>query len=256
MTQDYVPPLPKSSGSNATGCIIGCAIVFVVGLLGTTLLLFMGYRLAQSQLTSMTEEVPRELPALDLEPAERQASEEKLAAFRTAMETGGDPREFSFTGDDLNVMIRNSDVGDIFGDSIYVTIANGEVRGKVSLDLGKLIPLADGRYMNGSATFNVFTEGGTLHVYMSSFQFKGEAASQEFMDGVGSQNFAAELADDPEFKAWVEKIESIKVEGDTMTVTLRSPAAGEVTPESVEILEPAPEGEVAPAPGAPAAPAA
>lgn len=246
MTLDNVPPLPKSS-SNATGCIIGCAIVFVVGLLGTTLLLFMGFKLAQSKLSTITEEVPRELPALDLEPAERQASEEKLAAFRTAMETGGEPREFSFTGDDLNVMIRDSDVGEVFGDSIYVTIANGEVRGEVSFNLGEFIPLLDGRYMNGSATFNVFTEGGRLHVYMASFQYKGEAASQEVMDGLSNQDFAAELADDPEFKRWVEKIESIQVEGDTMTVKLRPAAeAGEVAPESVEILEPAPEGEAAP----------
>lgn len=219
MSQDVVPPLPKSS-SNVNGCLIGCLVVLVVGVLGVGILAFTVYKTVGGTLTAYTEETPRELPALTLSEEQVTAANEKIAQFEAALDIGVGPREFSFTGDELNVMLRSSEPGQFFGESIYVTIANGEVRGEVSFDLGTVIPFLDGRYANGSATFDIYTEDGMLHVYVDSFQVKGEAASEEFMDGVRSQNMALEIADDPEFRAWIEKIESIRVEGDRLIVTL------------------------------------
>jgi hypothetical protein len=219
MSQDSVPPLPKSS-SNVNGCLLGCLVVLVVGVLGVGILAFTFYKTMEGALTAYTEEAPRELPALTLSEEQSNAAHEKIAQFEAALDSGTGPREFSFTGDELNVMLRSSEPGQFFGESIYVTVANSEVRGEVSFDLGTVLPFLDGRYANGSATFSVFTEGGILHVYADSFQVKGEAASEEFMQGMRGQNLALEFADDPEFRAWIEKIESIRVEGDHLIVTL------------------------------------
>jgi hypothetical protein len=224
MSQDYVPPLPKSS-SNVNGCLIGCLVVAVVGVLGAGIFGFTVYKMLQSSITAYTEEAPRELPALELSDDEMTAANEKLAQFRSAVESGTGPREFAFNAEELNVMLRSSEPGQVFGDSVYLTIANGEIRGEVSFDIGKLIPILDGRFANGSATFTVYTAGGMLHVYMESFQVKGEEASQEFMDGMAAQNWAQEVSNDPEFKAWIEKIDEIRVEDDKLIVKLKEGAA-------------------------------
>jgi hypothetical protein len=223
MTQDYVPPLPKSS-SNVNGCLIGCLVVAVVGALGAGIFGFTVYKMVQTSLTAYTEEAPRELPALELSDEEMTAANDKLAQFRSAVETGTGPREFSFNGEELNVMLRSSEPGQVFGDSVYLSIANGEIRGEVSFDIGTLFPFLQGRYANGSATFTVYTAGGMLHVYMESFQVKGEEASQEFMDGMAAQNWAQEISTDPEFKAWIEKIQEIRVEDDKLIVKLNEGA--------------------------------
>lgn len=258
MSQDYVPPLPKSS-SNVNGCLIGCLVVAVVGVLGAGIFGFTVYKMVQTSITAYTEEAPRELPALELSDEEMTAANEKLAQFRSAVETGTGPREFSFNAEELNVMLRSSEPGQVFGDSVYLTIANGEIRGEVSFDIGKLIPILDGRYANGSATFTVYTAGGMLHVYMESFQVKGEEASQEFMDGMAAQNWAQEVSTDPEFKAWIEKIEEIRVEDDKLIVKLNEGAAAAPAEgaSQVEITgpgeAPATEEVVAPAEAAPPA---
>ena len=243
MSQDSVPPLPKSS-SNVNGCLIGCLVVLVVAVLGAGILAFTAYKTIGGAVTAYTEETPRELPALTLSNEQMTAADEKIAQFETALDTGTGPREFSFTGDELNVMLRSSEPGQFFGESIYVTVANSEVRGEVSFDLGKMLPLLEGRYANGSATFNVFAEGGMLHVYVDSFQVKGEAASEEFMGGMRAQNLALEFADDPEFRAWIEKIEAIRVEGDQLIVTLVGGDSGEAVAAPGEPVVP----EVAPIP--------
>ena len=178
------------------------------------------YKTVGGTITAYTEETPRELPALTLSEEQSTAANEKIAQFEAALDSGTGPREFSFTGDELNVMLRSSEPGQFFGESIYVTVANGEVRGEISFDLGTIIPLLEGRYANGSATFDIYTEDGMLHIYMDSFQVKGEAASEEFMEGMRSQNLALEVAEDPEFRAWIEKVEAIRVEGDRLIVTL------------------------------------
>ena len=243
MSQDSVPPLPKSS-SNVNGCLIGCLIVLVVGLLGVAIAGFTVYKSMQGALTTYTEETPRELPALTLSEEQSTAADEKIAQFEAALDSGTGPREFSFSGDELNVMLRSSEPGQFFGESVYVTVADGEVRGEVSFDIGTLIPFLAGRYANGSATFDIYTEDGVLHVYIDSFQVKGEAASEEFMSGMRVQNLALEMAEDPEFRAWIKKIEAIRVEGDQLIVTLvggDTPVSEEpVAPETAPVESPTP----------------
>lgn len=252
MTQDTVPPLPKTS-SNMNGCLIGCLVVLVVAVLGVGILAFTVYKTIGGAVTAYTEETPRELPALTLSEEQSTAAHEKIAQFQAALDSGTGPREFAFTGDELNVMLRSSEPGQVFGESVYVTVANSEVRGEVSFDLGTILPFLEGRYANGSATFDVFTEGGMLHVYVDSFQVKGEAASEEFMQGMRGQNLALEVADDPEFRAWIEKVEAIRVEGDQLIVMLVGADSGGAVAVPTEPVVP----EVAPAPipensGAPA----
>lgn len=236
MTQDSVPPLPKSS-SNMNGCLIGCLVVVVVGVLGAGILGYTLYKTMQGALFAFTEEAPRELPVLNLSDEQTAAANAKITAFRESLATGQGPREYAFTGDELNVMLRSSEPGKLFGDSVYVTVANSEVRGEVSFNLGTLIPVLDGRYANGSATFNVYTQNGELFVYIESFQVKGEEASQQFMEGMRAQNLSQEAAKNPEFRKWVANIDEIRADGDKLIVKLKDTGASAAPEEGAAPAE-------------------
>lgn len=221
MSQDPVPPLPKPK-SGVNGCLIGCLVAFLAAVVGVGLVGYFTYDAATSAINEMTESTPRDLPAVAISDEARTAADEKFARFKSALENGGGEKEFFFTGDEINVLLRSNKTA-VFGEGVFVTIVNGEVRGEVSLDLGKLIPIwiFKGRYANGSAVFNVYTENDQLYVYVTSFQIKGKDAPQEIMDQLRAKNFAQELKDDPNIRRYMSKIQEISVDADKLVVKLK-----------------------------------
>lgn len=219
--QQPVPPMPKSS-SGVNGCLIGCAIVAAVGVIGVALVTYAVYRGAMGTLDATTETAPRELPPLELSADEQAASEAKFKQLKAALEGSGDQKEFALTGNDINVMLRSDPEVRALGESVYVTIAAGEVRGEVSLDLGTVVPVSflKGRYLNGSATFSVSASDGRLFVFVENFQFKGDDVSSEVLQQLRNQNLAQDIKD-PEFKEFIAKIEEIRVDEDKLVITLK-----------------------------------
>lgn len=219
---DNVPPLPKSR-SGVNGCLIGCLVVALVCVVGAALVGYGLYRGAAGMLEATTETAPRELPPLALNEAEQAESSQKVAALKTALEQGGEQREFSLTGDDLNVLLRSDENIRALGESVYITIANGEVRGEVSLELSRIMPLSffEGRYLNGSGTFDVSASSGRIFVFLESFRFKDQDAPEDFMAQLRTQNLAQDLANDPSMQAFFNKIDEIKVVEDRMIITLK-----------------------------------
>lgn len=219
--QDNVPPLPKSK-SGVNGCLIGCLIAVLVAAIGTGAIVYFSYSAMTGAINEMTESEPRELPAVTIDEAGRAAANEKFTQLKSTLDNGGETKEFTFTGDEINALLRTNDTG-VFGESVYVTVANGEIRGEVSLDLGRLIPLGifDGRYANGSATFNVYTRDNRLFVFVESFQMKGEDAPAELVAQMRTKNLAEDMASDPSVQEWMGRIEAIDVVEDKVVVKLK-----------------------------------
>ncbi len=223
MAQDSVPPLPKSS-SNAKGCIIGCLIVFVIGVAGVGIATYAAYNAGMGALNAITETEPRPLPEVVMTEEETTAASEKFERFTEAVKSGAsDEKAFSFSGQEINVMLRSNDTSRVLGESVFVTVEDDEIRGEVSFSLGDLVPLPfmEGRYANGSATFSVSTNDGRLFVFIENFRMKGEDAPPEILEGLRQENLAKDMMSDPEFQEMMENIDSIAVEGDQLVVTLK-----------------------------------
>lgn len=220
MAEENIPPMPKSS-SGISGCLIGCLIVFVVGMAGAGLLAYFGYQGVTGMLNAATETAPRELPPLELSKDEEAAAAAKFEQLSAALKSGAGEKEFSLTGDDINVMLRSDSKIRFLGESVYVTIASGEVRGEVSLELGQIMPFLKGRYLNGSATFKVSASDGRLFVFIENFQMKGEDAPADLMEKLRVQNLAQDMGNDPKMREFIQKIDEIRVEDDHMIVTLK-----------------------------------
>lgn len=221
MTQDVAPPLPKSS-SNTKGCLIGCAIVALIGIAGTAIIGYSVYKMGVGALDAMTEAEPRPIPEVVMTEEESTAATEKFEGFKTALETGAsEEKTFSFTGQEINTMLRaNPDIRAL-GESVFVTIENGEVNGEISLNLGNFIPFLEGRYANGAATFSISARDGRMFVYVEEFRMKGENASSELQDQLRQQNLAEEMNTDAEFQQAMAHIDTIEVVEDKVVVTLK-----------------------------------
>lgn len=222
MTQEPVPPLPPKSNSTAKGCIIGCAIVAIVGIVGTVLIGYAMYSAGMGALDSFTEDQPRPVPEVQMTEAESTATQAKVEQFMNAVKSGeSEDKEFRFTGQEINVLLRSDPEFSALGESVYVTIEQGEVSGQVSLDLGQFVPFLAGRYANGTATFSVSAENDRLFVFVEDFTVKGEPAAPEVIEQVRSANLAEEAMSNPEFTAVMKNVESVEVEGDHLVVTLK-----------------------------------
>ena len=226
MTQDPVPPLPPKSDSSAKGCLIGCAIVLAVCALGASLMSFAFYK----TLDAFTEAEARPVPEVTVTGAERATFEAKVKALKAVAQSESSAgEEFRFSGQDLNVMIKsNPDVSE-FTDGIYAEIKDGVISGQVSFDLDKtpivevplIGPALAGRFANGAATFSVTTENGLLEVYVTDFQVKGKPISQDILTEFQKTNLAEDANNDPEFRAFMEKVDTIAVEGNELVIRLK-----------------------------------
>ncbi len=222
MSEHNIPPMPKSS-SGINGCLVGCLIIFVVGFAGAGLVAFLGYQGITGAMDAMTETAPRELPPVELSEAEKVASKEKFDKLTQALEQGSDEKSFSLTGDDINAILRSNIDPQIqkLGESVFVSIANGELRGEVSLELGQFFDMLSGRYLNGSATFNISASDGRLFVFVENFQMKGEDMPAEFMSQLRVQNLAQDFQNDPKLQEVIRKIKEIRVEEDHLVIELQ-----------------------------------
>ena len=223
MAQDPVPPLPKSS-SNVNGCIIGCLIVFVIGVAGVGIATYATYRAGMGMLDAVTEAEPRELPEVTMTDEESQIAAEKFKRFQAAIESeDAEEKTYSFTGQEINVLLRSPDTPLPIGKSVFVTVKDGELQGEVSLNLGDLIPVGffQGRYVNGAATFSVSAEHGRLNIYIESLRVKGEEVPEEVRGQLRQTNFAENMNTNPNVQKFLERIKSISVEGDQLLGTLK-----------------------------------
>lgn len=224
MSQEPVPPLPQKSNSNVKGCLIGCAIVAVVGIVGTALIAFAVYKMGMETLNAFTESEPRPIPEVSMTEEESAAAKAKFDAFKEAVQSGeSEQKEFSFTGQELNVMLRSNEESATLGKSVYLTIEDGEISGEVSLNLGELVPVGflEGRYANGAATFSVSAENGRLFVFIEDFRVKGEPASPQIQQELRKTNLAEDAMSDPDLQKMMDNIETVSVEGDKLLVTLK-----------------------------------
>lgn len=223
MAQDPVPPLPKPR-SNAKGCIIGCLIVFVIGVAGVGIGTYTAYNAGMGALNSMTEKEPRELPEVVMTEEETKAASEKLKQFTEAIKSAeSSQKTFTFTGQELNAILRSNDTTRALGESVVVTIKDGVVHGEVSLNLGDLLPIPflQGRYANGSATFSISARDGRLFVFVEGFRMKGKEAPPEILEGLRTENLAKDAMNNPDFRELMKNVESVAVEGDQLVVTLK-----------------------------------
>lgn len=194
---------PRKRGCLFYGCLsfIGLGVVVIVTVL---LAYYFTKRWALRTVSQYTDTGPATFEQVTYSPAERDDLRRRLASFAEAVERGTGGQELVLTASDLNVLLsENAD----YKDRLFVIIEDDRVKGRVSLPLDEVIPAEfrerlsalRGRYLNGSATFRVALEGGTLDVRLEELEARGRPLDKIPLFGrvfadLKKRNLAAEMS--------------------------------------------------------------
>jgi hypothetical protein len=197
----------------------------------------------------------------------RQTLQDRVKAFREAVDAGTAIEPLVLSGDDLNALI--DDNAEAKG-MIYVTIEKDELKGRISIPLDKLgLPMVKGRYLNGEADLKASLFDGELIVHIDAIEVNGKKPPEQIMTDLRKQNIAKDFTKDARNAAMLRKLESLEIKDGNIILKVRAKRSTEAakakTPTPVEAVpsgigqpktEPPKNGEPSPAPQpAPAQPA-
>lgn len=211
------PPRVAASGKPFPwGCLLGgcfTASVLVVGLL--VVVGFGTYRFYKQQVAQYTSEQSRQIPTVEVSPAEMKEIESRVETFQKKVEQGEAREPLVLTAKELNAMINQQEQ---LRGKVYVTIKDDLIQAEVSFPTDAL-PGAQGRYFNASASVNASLENGVLVVNLDSAEVKGQAVPEAIMDQIRKENLAKDMNKNPEFVKSLKKFERLVIEGDKVILT-------------------------------------
>lgn len=214
---------PKRHGCFFYGCIVSLVIFFLV-LIGVGTAAFVGYRAVKNLALQYTDTVAMPLPKPQLSPAEIQAVQERFAAFRDGVKSGAAVAPLVLASDEVNALFAGASMPQALRDRVYVKIEGDQVKGQLSLPLDTLgFGFLKGRYLNGAAVFKASLENGVLNVRAESIEVKGKAVPEKIMAALRKQNLAQDVMKDAEAVAVFQKVQSIEIKDDAVTIKAKGP---------------------------------
>jgi len=242
MTDQPIPPAPRNTGkSNSTTClVVGCSVVgglVLVAIIGTFIAIgVFGEQLAGMVIEEFTTTEPIEMPEVDMAEDEYAALRERVDLFGERLDKGEPAPALELTADEINALFQKHPEFENMPVIAYVRIEDNRIKGDVSVPVDKFVPgieAAAGRYINGSGTFTASLSNGQLEVYADQLSWNGEAIPEPQMSQFRQENLAADAMNDPEARAFFDKLDSISVEDEKLVLVPKN-LAGDTTPESTD----------------------
>jgi len=194
------------------GCLFyGCLTVVILGIFVMAGITFGIWKLKEFAL-SYTDTMPREFAGVSI-PTEKVAEfSERIDAFSTAVKEGKNTGPLVLTAEEVNALIYGHMGFKELKGGIQVSFSDDKIKGQVSIPLDKLLfGLGEGRYLNGSASFNVSCENGVLIVALDSLEVKGKQVPEIIMSQFRNENLAKDLYKDVESAKMIKRLKRIQV---------------------------------------------
>jgi len=248
------PPAPRRSQQSTCLMVggIGCLAVVVIVIVGAVVGYFSLKQLAQGLVENWTATEPVELPVVTVSEERVAELDARVDAFKEAIQHDDPAPPLVLSADDINALIQHNPGWEDLKGRLYVSLEGDLVRGEVSYPLDELgLAMVQGRYFNGSGSFDVFVRSGVLHVMVDSLEVGGRAAPDEIMEAVRTENFAADWNRNPTTAPMIRRLESVEVKDGFVTIVPRklAPEAPSLEPETAVDTAPADAaGEVVPEP--------
>lgn len=209
------PPRPRKGGR----CFLyGCGTLLVLGLV-LVLMAYLGYRKLNKVLDQYLAKEPMDLPALTFTDEQKGRMQLRLREFGDALRPGNPVPPLTLSSEDLNLLLASTERFRALGESVRLRVEDGEVKGQVSLRFGDLgAPVFKDRYLNGEASFDVSLRDGQLVVVAQELTVNGQPLPEEYQKAIGQENLALAANENADFKAALEKLDRIEVEGSALTI--------------------------------------
>jgi hypothetical protein len=216
--EQYQAP-PRQRGCFFYGCIIASVLAVLMAIL-VGVLIFAGYRMLSSLVNDYTGTAPEQLPKVEMPAEKRQALQDRVKAFRSAVNDGTATEPLVLTSDDINALI---DENEELKGTMFVKIEGDELKARVSIPLDKLpLPMFKGRYLNGEAELKASLFDGELIVHIDAIEVNGKRPPEAVMTDVRKQNITKDIAKDPDNARMLRKLESLEIKDGKIIVKVRA----------------------------------
>jgi len=186
---------------------------------------FVGLHLAKRLLNQFTDTKPAPLPVVQVSPAESAELQNRVRAFRQAVDRGFPTQPLALTAKDINVLLATDKDFQAFRGKLYVTIESNEVQVQVSAPMEDLgMAMFAGRYLNGTGTLTASLQDGKLQVTLQSLTAKGRPMPEPYMKKIRQQNLAQSVNNDAQGKTALQRLETVEIrDGRLLIVPVNPP---------------------------------
>jgi hypothetical protein len=196
------------------GCIT--SLVLLVLLLGALLL---GLHYVKKLVNRFTDTQPMALPALQMSQPEIEKVKERFEAFRAAVRERRPTQPLVLTADEINALIASGPEQQAWKGKFYVRLEGNQLKSEVSLPLQDVgLRMLKGRYLNGSATFDLAFRNGVPFVLAQSILVKGQPLPELYMREIRKENLAAGLVNEPGAVAVLQGLQDIQVKDGKLVI--------------------------------------
>ncbi|MBI4023631.1 MAG: hypothetical protein HY360_01535 [Verrucomicrobia bacterium] len=202
----------------------GCIALLVIGLLFGAFLAWGAYRLYHKAL-EFTSTAPANLPVQEATAEQYQEVSSRVDAFRQNLQNNA-PAELELSAAEINTLIAMDPKNSELKGRLHVGIENNQVLVQFSIPLEKMgnlgkLPGAAGRYLNAAVGAQVEIANGKVRLRPQTIEVNGKQPPAEWMTQLaqGFENsFAQSFEQDPRNKPLLEKIKSLRIEGDKILI--------------------------------------
>jgi len=182
--------------------------------------LLVGLHYVRKMVDRFTDNKPMELPTLQMSKAEIDQVKQRFEAFEQEVREHRAAKPLVLTADDINALIASASEPQALKGKLYVSLDDDQVKGEVSVPLQEVgLSMFRGRYLNGSATFNLGFRDNVLVLAPRTLVVKGTPVPEVYMQEIRKQNFATGLTNDPSAVAVLKGLQDIQVkDGKVMIV--------------------------------------
>lgn len=196
------------------GCIT--CLVLLVLVLGA---LMVGLHYVKKMVNQFTDPQPMELPTVQMSQGEVDKLKQRFEAFQKAVKEQRPTEPLVLAADDINALIANGPERQGVKGKFYVGLEGAQLKGEVSVPLREIgLSVFKGRYLNGSATFNLSFSNGVLSVAPQTIIVKGKPVPEVYMQEIRKQNLAAGLANKPAAVEVLQGLDEIQVKDGKLVV--------------------------------------
>jgi hypothetical protein len=198
-----------------SGCLAGLVLMLMVVLGG-----LFGLHYARKMFNDFTDDKPMAMPPIKLTPAEIDQLEQRIETFRQAVRNSKPTEPLVLTSDEINALLATDPDFSALKGKLYVTMSSDRVKGQLSVPMDSVgLPLFKGRYLNGTGMFEISLRNNRVRLTTMSFQVKGRAVPEVYMEQIRKHNLAEGINSDPRAAAALERLKDIKVQDGKLVVT-------------------------------------
>jgi hypothetical protein len=186
--------------------------------------LLAGLHYVRKMVDRFTDNKPMELPTLQMSKAEIEQVKQRFEAFQQEVREKRATKPLVLSADDINALIASGSEPQALKGKLYVSFEGDQVKGQVSVPLQEIgLSMFKGRYLNGTATFDLGFRDSVLIVTPRTLVVKGTPVPEVYMQEIRKQNFATSLTNEPAAVAVLKGLQDIQVKEGKVVIVPREP---------------------------------